>query len=169
MQSLLCELTLRVGFSCYSGPDGGLLSDPVAPFLVETIEFPFGWSFFCSLSGSSTVDFFPVFPRAFSPGVVMAPSHGFRLLRFGRLVLLAPRSLLPPSRSTPFARFVTFWLLSGLELLPGVIPLYREHGRGGLRPLNHYLLAQLLFCFCVEYFNCWFEENISRHLLLQVQ
>ena len=63
-------------------------------------------------------------------------------------------------------------LLSDLELLPGVIPLCREHGRGGLRPLNHYLLAQLLFCFCVEYFNCWFEEtqeNISRHLLLQVQ
>ena len=63
-------------------------------------------------------------------------------------------------------------LLSDLELLPGVIPLCREHGRGGLRPLNHYLLAQLLFSFCVEYFNCWFEEtqeNISRHLLLQVQ
>ena len=38
-------------------------------------------------------------------------------------------------------------LLSDLELLRGVIPLYREHGRGGLRPLNHYLLAQLLFAF----------------------
>ena len=25
-------------------------------------------------------------------------------------------------------------LLSDLELLPGVIPLCREHGRGGLRP-----------------------------------
>ena len=41
---------------------------------------------FSFLSGSSTVDFFPVFPRAFSPGVVMAPSHGFRLRRSGRLV-----------------------------------------------------------------------------------
>ena len=29
--------------------------------------------------------FFPVFPRVFSPGVVMAPSHGFRLRRSGRL------------------------------------------------------------------------------------
>ena len=38
-------------------------------------------------------------------------------------------------------------VLSDLELLPGVIPLCREHGRGGLRPLNHYLLAQLLFAF----------------------
>ena len=28
-------------------------------------------------------------------------------------------------------------LLSELELLPGVIPLCRDHGRGGLRPLNH--------------------------------
>ena len=59
--------------------------------------------FFSSLSGSSTVDFFPVFPRAFSPTVVMASSPGFRLRQFGRLVLLAP-----PSRSTPFARFATF-------------------------------------------------------------
>ena len=33
-----------------------------------------------------TVDFFPVFPRVFSPGVVLAPSHGFRLRRSGRLV-----------------------------------------------------------------------------------
>ena len=40
-----------------------------------------------SLSGLSTVDFFPVFPRMFSPGVVMAPSHGFRLCRSGRLVV----------------------------------------------------------------------------------
>ena len=38
------------------------------------------------LSGLSTVDFFPVFPRVFSPRVVMAPSHGFRLRRSGRLV-----------------------------------------------------------------------------------
>ena len=39
-----------------------------------------------SLSGLRTVDFFPVFPRVFSPGVVVAPSHGFRLRRSGRLV-----------------------------------------------------------------------------------
>ena len=38
------------------------------------------------LSGLSTVDFVPVFPRVFSPGVIMAPSHGFRLRRSGRLV-----------------------------------------------------------------------------------
>ena len=36
-----------------------------------------------SLCGLSTVDFFPVFPGVFSPGVVMAPSHGFRLRRSG--------------------------------------------------------------------------------------
>ena len=63
-------------------------------------------------------------------------------------------------------------MLSDLELLPGVIPLYREHGRGGLRPLNHYLLAQLLFAFAWSILIAGLrktQENISRHLLLQVQ
>ena len=54
-------------------------------------------------------------------------------------------------------------VLSDLELLPGVIPLFREYGRGSLRPLNHFLLAQLPLL-CVEYFNCWFEENTGKHL-----
>ena len=80
------DLTLVFGYSCSSGPDGGFLSDPVAPFLEETIEFPMWVGSFSSLSGSSTVGFFPVFPRVFSPGVVLAPSHGFRLRRSGRLV-----------------------------------------------------------------------------------
>ena len=77
---------LEVGFSCSSGPDGGLLSAPVAPFLKETIEVPVWIGSSSSLSGLSTVNFFPVFPRVFSPGVVMAPCHGFRLRRSGRLV-----------------------------------------------------------------------------------
>ena len=79
-------LTLGVGFSCSSGPDGGLLSDPVAPFHEETIEVPMWDGSSSSLYGLRTVDFFPVFPRVFSPGVVMAPSHGFRLRRSGHLV-----------------------------------------------------------------------------------
>ena len=70
-------LTLEVGFSCSSGPDGGLLSDPVAPSLEETIEVPMWVGSSSSLSGLSTVDFFPVFPRVFLPGVVMDASHGF--------------------------------------------------------------------------------------------
>ena len=86
-------LTLGVGFSCSSGPDGGLLSDPVAPFLEETIEVPMWVGSSSSLSGLSTVDFFPVFPRVFPPGVVMAPSHGFRLRRSGRLVPFGPSEL----------------------------------------------------------------------------
>ena len=65
---MLC-LTLGIGFSCSSGPDGGLLSDPVATFLEETIEVPMWVGFSSSLSGLRTVDFFPVFPRVFSPGV----------------------------------------------------------------------------------------------------
>ena len=39
-----------------------------------------------SLSRLSTVDLFPIFPRVFSPGVVMAPSRGFQLRCSGRLV-----------------------------------------------------------------------------------
>ena len=58
----------------------------MAPFLEETFEVPRSVGSYSSLSGLSTVDFFPVFPRVFSPGVVMAPSHGFRLRRSGRLV-----------------------------------------------------------------------------------
>ena len=76
----MSDLTLGVGFSYSSGPDGGFLSDPVVPFLEETIEVPMWVGSFSSLSGSSTVDFFPVFPRAFSP------SHGFQLRQSGRLV-----------------------------------------------------------------------------------
>ena len=80
------DRTLEVGFSCSSGPDGGLLSDPVAPFLEDTIGVPMWIGSFSSLSGLSTVDFFPVFARVLSPTVVMATSHGFRLRRFGHLV-----------------------------------------------------------------------------------
>ena len=82
----MCDRTLEVGFSCSSGPDGGLLSDPGAPFLDESIEVPIWVGSSSSLSGLSSVDFFPVFPRVFSPGVVMGPSPGFRLRRSGRLV-----------------------------------------------------------------------------------
>ena len=87
VQSLMCDRTLEVGFSCSFGPDGGLLSDPVALFLEETIKVPLWVGSSSSLSGLSTVDFFLVFPRVFSPAVVMAPFHGFRLRRSGRLVV----------------------------------------------------------------------------------
>ena len=85
-QSRLRCLTLGVGFSYSSGPDGGLLSDPVAPLLEETIEVPMWVGSSSSLPGLCAVDLFPVFPGVFSPGVVMAPSHEFRLRRSGRLV-----------------------------------------------------------------------------------
>ena len=70
-------LTLEVGFSCSSGPDGGLLSDPVVPSLEEIFEVPVWVGSSSSLSGLSTVDVFPFFPRVFLPAVVMASSHGF--------------------------------------------------------------------------------------------
>ena len=83
----MSDRTLEVGFSCSSGPDGGLMSDPVVPFLEETIEVPMWVGSSSSLSGLSTVDFFPVFLWVFSSAVVMAPSHGFRLRRSGHLVV----------------------------------------------------------------------------------
>ena len=82
-----CAISLlRLAFLALLGLTVDFLSDLVALFLEETIEIPMWVGFFSSLSGSSTVDFFPVFPRVFSPGVVMASSHGFRLRRCGRLV-----------------------------------------------------------------------------------
>ena len=104
-------LTLVVGFSCSSGPDGGLLLDPVAPFLEETIEVSMWVGSSSSLSGLSPVDFFPVSPRVFSPGLSWLPLRGFDFAGLVVWLLLAPRSLNPASRSTPFARFVTFWRL----------------------------------------------------------
>ena len=101
----MCVFTLGVGFSCSFGTDGGLLSVPAAPFLEETIEVPMWVGSSSSLSGLSTVDFFPILPRVFPPGVIM----GFDFAGLVVWLLLALRSLKPPSRSTPFARFDTFW------------------------------------------------------------
>ena len=63
-------------------------------------------------------------PGRSRPGLSWLP-HGFRLRRFGRLVLLAPWSLTPPSRSTPFARFATFWRLCDANWVP---PLFSSPG-----------------------------------------
>ena len=115
-------LNLRVGFSYSSGPDGGLLSDPMAPFLEETIKVPMRVGSSSSLSGLSTVDFFPVFPRVFSPGVSWLPLTGFDFAGLVDWLLLASRSLNPPSRSTPFSRFVTFWHLCDASWSPTWFP-----------------------------------------------
>ena len=110
-QSVLLCLSLRVGFSCSSGPDGGLLSDPVVPFLEETIEVPMRVGSSSSLSGLSTVDFFPVFPWVFSPGVSWLPLTGFDFAGLVGWLILAPLSWNPPSRSNLFSCFITFWRL----------------------------------------------------------
>ena len=107
----MCDFTLEVGFSCSSGPDGGLLSVPVAPFLEETIEVPMWVGSSSSLSGLSTVDFFPVLPGCSLLGLSWLPLMGFDFAGMVLWLLLAPLSLKPPSRSTPFARFDTFWRL----------------------------------------------------------
>ena len=140
-QSLLRCLSLRVGLSCSSGPDGGLLSDPVAPFLEETIEVPMRLGSSSSLSGLSTVDFFLVFPRVFAPGVSWLPLMGFDFAGLVGWLILAPRSWNPPSRSTPFSRFITFWRLCDASWSP---PLFPRSLRRSLAsclaalPLPHY-------------------------------
>ena len=118
-------------------------------FLEETIEVPIRvWSS-SSLSGLRTVDFFPVFPRVFAPGLSWHPLTGFDFSGLVAWLILAPRSRYPPSQSSPFSRFVAFWrlceagwsaplfprllrrsLASCLVALP--LPLYcwsRDHGR----------------------------------------
>ena len=115
-------LSLRVGFSCSYGPDGGLLSDPVAPFLEESVEVLMSVGSSSSLSGVSTVDFFPVFPRVFSPGVSWIPLTGFGFAGLVDWLLLAPWSWNPPSRSTPFSCFVTFWHLCDVSWSPSLFP-----------------------------------------------
>ena len=62
-QSLLRCLSLRVGFSFSSGPVGGLLSDPVAPFLEETFEVPMRVVSSSSLLGLSTDWLLPCLSR----------------------------------------------------------------------------------------------------------
>ena len=52
----------------------------------------------------------------------MAPSHGFRLRRSGRLVASGSSELGAASRSTPFSRFVTFWHLCCASWSPPFVP-----------------------------------------------
>ena len=108
----MCDLTLEVGFSCSSGPDGGFLSDPVAPFLEETIEVPMLVGSFSSLSLDRVLlTFSQSSPERSLPGLSWLPLMGFDFAGLVVWLLLAPRSLTLPSRSIPFARFVTFWRL----------------------------------------------------------
>ena len=56
-------------------------------------------------------------------------------------LLLAPRSWEPPSLSTPFSRFVTFWRLCGASWSPPLFPCSLRHALAyGLAawPLPHY-------------------------------
>ena len=118
-------------------------------FLEEAIEVPMRVRSSSSLSGLRTVDFFPVFPRVFAPGLSRHPLTGFDFADLVDWLILAPRSRNPSSQFGPFSHFVTFWrlceagrspplfprslrrsLASCLAALP--LPLYRwsrDHGR----------------------------------------
>ena len=63
----------------------------MAPFLEETIEVPMRVGSSSSLSGLSTVDFFPVFSRVFAPGVSWLPLTGFDFAGLVDWLILAPR------------------------------------------------------------------------------
>ena len=81
--SVASELSQSESRLSYSpGPDDGLLSGPMELFLEETTGVPMRVGSSSSLSGLSTVDFFPVFPMVFAPGL----SYGFRLRQSDRLV-----------------------------------------------------------------------------------
>ena len=76
----------------------------MAQFLEETIEIPMRVGSSSSLSGLSTVDFFPVFAWVFSPGWggvgggSWLPLTGFDFAGLVDWLLLAPRCRNPPSR-----------------------------------------------------------------------
>ena len=75
-----------------------------------------------SLSGLSTVDFFPVFPWVFSPGVSWLSLTGFDFAGLVGCVILALWSWNLPSRSIPFSRFITFWRLCDASWSPPLFP-----------------------------------------------
>ena len=81
-----------MGFSCSPGPDGGLLSGPVAPFLEETIEVSMRVRSSSYLSGLRTVVLFPVLSRVFAPGWSWLPLTGFDFACLVVWLILAPRS-----------------------------------------------------------------------------
>ena len=94
----------------------------MAPFLEETIEVPMRVRSSSSLSGLRTVDFFPVFPRVFTPGLSWLPLMGFDFAGLVDWLILAPRSRNPHSQSDPFSRFVTFRRLCEVGWSPPLFP-----------------------------------------------
>ena len=118
----MCDFTLEVGFSCSSGPDGGLLSVPVAPFLEETIEVPMRVGSSSSLSGLSTVDFFPILPG----GVLSRGYHGFQLRRSGRLVASGSAELETAQsfHSVPSLRHILAFCARRVEVPPYSLTRY---------------------------------------------
>ena len=109
----LCAISLlRLAFLALLGVTVDFLSDLVALFLEETIEIPMWVGFFSSLdqvlltSSQSS-------PGCSHPGLSWLPLMGFDFA--GVVVWLL---LTPPSRSTPFARFVTFWRLGDVSWGP---------------------------------------------------
>ena len=91
-------------------------------FLEETIGVPMRVRSSSSLSELRTVDFFPVFPRVFAPGLSWHPLTGFDFAGLVAWLILAPRSRNPPSLSGPFSRFVTFWRLCEAGWSPPLFP-----------------------------------------------
>ena len=140
-RSLLLCLSQRVGFSCSPGPDGGLLSGPVAPFLEETIEVPMRVRSSSSLSGLRTVDLFPFFPRVFAPGLSWLPLTGFDFAGLVDWLILTPRNRNPHSQSGPFSRFITFWHLCEASWSPPLFPCSLRRSLASCLaalPLPHY-------------------------------
>ena len=86
------------------------------------LEVPMRVGSSSSLSGLSTVDFFPVFPRVFSTGMSWLPLTGFDFAGLVDWLILASRSWNPPSWSTPFSRFVTFLRLCDASWSPPLFP-----------------------------------------------
>ena len=140
VQSLLRCLHQRVGISCSPGPDGGLLSGPVAPFLEETIEVPM-W-----VRSSSSLDCELLTSSVSSPGSSHPCCHG-SLSRVSTSPVWSPGLFLTPrdrnlhSRSGPFSHFVTFWHLCEASWSPPLFPRPLQRSLASCLaalPLPHY-------------------------------
>ena len=127
-----------MGFSCSPGPDGGVLSGPMAPFPGETIEVPMRVRSSSSLTGLRTV---VLFPRVFAPGLSWLPLAGFDFAGLVAWLILAPRSRNLHSQFGPFSRFITFWRLCEASWSPPLFPRSLQRSLASCLaalPLPHY-------------------------------
>ena len=88
----------------------------------KLLRFPCGWGLSVLSLDQVLLTSSLSSPGHSLPGLSWLPLMGFDFAGLVVWLLLAPRSLTPPSRSIPFARFVTFWRSVRCELGSPLVP-----------------------------------------------